>query len=310
MNDGFEHAEMFYADPVYRPPSEAYSLLIQATVGCSSAAAGRCHFCNSTLFHRTVHGKQFRIRPVADILQDIAIGARQYGRDVEKIFLLDSNALVMKTHDLLQILRACYAAFPKLRQVSSYACCEDILRKSESELLELREAGLTLVFVGLESGDQEVLDLVNKGVTVQNQIDAVVKANGAGLQTSVTVILGLGGRKWSRQHAVNTGMAVSAMNPSYLAALTLMLVPGTVLCDMKDRGEFEPLVDQSEFLHELELMLTNTYAAGPVVFRTNHASNYLSLKGILPQQQKNMLEMIRYSLSNPDFLRKDSVRGL
>jgi radical SAM superfamily enzyme YgiQ (UPF0313 family) len=227
-----------------------------------------------------------------------------------KYFCSIQNGLVMKTHDLLQVLKACYAVFPHLKQVSCYGCCEDILRKSEGELRALRAAGLTLVFVGLESGDQEVLDLVNKGVTVRDQIDAVVKANRAGLKTSVTVILGLGGKRLSRQHAMNTGMAVSAMNPSYLAALTLILVPGTVLYDMVGRGEFEPLEDQSLFLDELEIMLANTYAPDPVVFRTNHASNYLALKGILPQQQKNMLEMNAYYRGNPALLRKELVRGL
>ena len=310
MKEGIERTQMFYAEPVYRPPSEAHSLLIQATVGCSSAAAGRCYFCNSTLFHRTVHGKQFRVRPIEEILHDIHLGAEQYGRNVEKIFLLDSNALIMKTHDLLRVLTACYAAFPGLRQVSCYGCCEDILRKTDGELQALCDAGLTLVFVGLESGDQEVLDLVNKGVRVQDQIDAVVKANVNGLQTSVTVILGLGGRRLSKQHAMNTGMAVSAMNPSYLAALTLMLVPGTVLYDMECRGEFEQLKGQDEFLEELEIMLKNTYAPGPVVFRTNHASNYLPLKGILPGNQKSMLEMIGYYRGNPHLLRSESTRGL
>jgi len=164
--------------------------------------------------------------------------------------------------------------------------------------------------VGLESGDQEVLDFVNKGVRVQDQIDAVVKANVNGLQTSVTVILGLGGRRLSKQHAMNTGMAISAMNPSYLAALTLMLVPGTVLYDMECRGEFEQLKGQDEFLEELEIMLKNTYASGPVVFRTNHASNYLPLKGILPGNRKSMLEMIGYYRGNPHLLRSESTRGL
>ncbi len=185
MNENTARNEMFYAEPVYRPPSEASSLLIQATVGCSSAAAGRCYFCTSYMFHKTVPEKRFRIRPTRDILEDIEIGRREYGTIVERIFLLDSNALIIKTPELLKILKACYESFPNLRQVSCYACCEDILRKSDEELGQLREAGLTLVFIGLESGDQEVLDLVNKGVSVQEQIDAVKKANRAGIQTSV-----------------------------------------------------------------------------------------------------------------------------
>lgn len=310
MSDCREREELYYAAPIYRPPSEAYSLLIQATVGCSSAAAGRCHFCNSTLFHRVLAEKQFRIRPLAEILADIDIAGRQNGASVTKIFLLDSNALVMKTPDLLKILKKCYATFPRLKQVSCYGCCEDILRKTPRELNELRQAGLTLVFVGLESGDQQVLDLVKKGVTVEQQIEAVVKANSAGLQTSVTIILGLGGRALSEKHAVNTGLTVSAMNPSYLAALTLMLVPGTILHDMMSQGEFVPLTAQLELLRELELLLANITVPGPVVFRTNHASNYLVLKGTLPQERDRMLATLRYAMHQPTALREESSRGL
>ncbi|MGE5841056.1 MAG: radical SAM protein, partial [Deltaproteobacteria bacterium] len=179
MREEDRRSEMYYAEPVYRPPSEAYSLLVQATVGCSSAAAGRCYFCNSTVFNRAIPEKKFRIRPTDEILEDIEIGGRQYGKGVDKIFLLDSNAMIIKTPELLKIVKKCYEIFPKLKQVSCYACCEDILRKTHEELLDLRKAGLNLVFVGLESGDQEVLNLINKGVTVENQIEAVVKANKA-----------------------------------------------------------------------------------------------------------------------------------
>jgi radical SAM superfamily enzyme YgiQ (UPF0313 family) len=310
MNANAERREMFYAEPIYRPPSEAYSLLLQATVGCSSAAAGRCYFCNSTVFNKTIPGKHFRIRPTKEILADIDIGREQYGRQVEKIFLLDSNALVMQTAELLKILEKCYSSFPSLKQVSCYSCCEDILRKSHEELHELREAGLNLVFLGLESGDQDVLDLVNKGVKVQDQVAAVVKANSVGLQTSVTVILGLGGTQLSEQHAIHTGMAVSEMNPSYLGALTLMLVPGTVLHDMAQRGEFLPVTEHIELLRELELMIANISAPGPVVFRTNHASNYLALRGRLPQDKKSLLESIQYAVQSPDTLKSDALRGL
>src|SRR4030042_2301005 len=167
--------EMYYAEPIYRPPSEAFSLLVQATVGCSSAAAGRCFFCSSYLFDRIVPEKRFRIRPTREILEDIEIGRDLYGGQVEKVFLLDSHAMVIKTEELLKILKKCYDTFSDLKQVSCYACCGDILRKSDEELRELREAGLNLVFVGLESGDQQVLDLMNKGASVEDQIESVVK---------------------------------------------------------------------------------------------------------------------------------------
>ena len=290
MKEQGKRSEMYYADPVYRPPSEAYSLLVQATVGCSSAAAGRCYFCNSTVFNRTIPEKKFRIRPTHEILEDIEIGGLQYGQGVDKIFLLDSNAMIIKTPELIKIVKKCYETFPNLKQVACYACCDDVLRKSDNELKDLREAGLNLVFVGLESGDQEVLNLINKGATVPNQIEAVVKANKAGIQTSVTVILGLGGKRLSEQHAINTGKAVTKMNPSYFAALTLMVVPGTVLDDMVKRGEFELVTDPLDVLKEVELMIMNIDAPGPVVFRTNHASNYLPLRGILPGDKERLLK--------------------
>jgi len=301
---------MYYAEPVYRPPSEAYSLLVQATVGCSSAAAGRCYFCNSTVFNRTIPEKNFRIRPTHEILEDIEIGGRQYGKGVDKIFLLDSNAMIIKTPELLRIVKKCYETFPNLKQVACYACCEDILRKTDEQLLELRKTGLNLVFVGLESGDQEVLNLINKGATVENQIEAVGKANKAGIQTSVTVILGLGGKRLSEQHAINTGKAATKMNPSFFAALTLMLVPGTVLDDMVKRGEFELVTDPLDVLKEVELIVKNIDAPGPVVFRTNHASNYLPLRGVLPGDKEGLLKTIRGAMKDPSILRAEYLRGL
>ena len=310
MNTGSKKTDMYYAEPVYRPPSEAYSPLIQATVGCSSAAAGRCFFCNSYLFDKVVPEKRFRIRPTREILEDIEIARTKYGEAPEKIFLLDSNAMIIKTPELLRIVKRCYETFPNLKQVSCYACCSDILRKSDLELRELREGGLNLVFVGLESGDQEVLDLMNKGTTVQDQIDSVVKAEGAGIRTSVTVILGLGGRKRSRQHAIQTGLAATQMNPTYFAALTLMITPDTPLHAMVKQGTFEPVTDPFETLEELELMIRNINAPGPVVFRTNHASNYLPLGGTLPRDRERLLEIIRAARKDRNQLRPDSTRRL
>jgi radical SAM superfamily enzyme YgiQ (UPF0313 family) len=310
MKEQSRRSEMYYAEPVYRPPSEAYSLLVQATVGCSSAAAGRCYFCNSTVFNKTIPEKKFKIRPTHEILEDIEIGGRQHAEAVDKIFLLDSNAMIIKAPELLKIVKKCYETFPRLKQVSCYACCEDILRKTDEELLELRKTGLNLVFVGLESGDQTVLDLVNKGVTVEDQIEVVCKANKAGIQTSVTVILGLGGKRLSEQHAINTGKAATKMNPSFFAALTLMLVPGTVLDAMVKRGEFDLVTDPIDVLKEVELIVKNIDAPGPVVFRTNHASNYLPLRGVLPDDKERLLKTIRGAMKDPSVLRAEYMRGL
>lgn len=302
--------EMYYAEPVYRPPSEHASLLIQATVGCSAAAAGRCHFCNSNVFNQTIPQKKFRIRPTEEIQEDIVRGRKLYGPRVEKIFLLDSNAMVIKSLELLKIVRQCYEMFPHLKQVSCYACSDDIIRKDPAELTELRQAGLNLVFIGLESGDQQVLDLMNKGATVENQIRAVIKANDAGMRTSVSVILGLGGKKLSEQHAINTGKAVTAMNPFYLAALTLMVVPGTVLDYMVKERTFELVIDPLDVLQELHVLLTNIETSRPVLFRANHASNYLSLRGNLPENKEQMLGFISDTLQNPAWLKSEHLRGL
>lgn len=302
--------EMYYAEPVFRPPSEYASLLIQATVGCSAAAAGRCHFCNSNVFNQAVPQKKFRIRPTEEILEDIIRGRKLYGPRVEKIFLLDSNAMTIRSPELLRIVRKCYEAFPQLKQVSCYACSDDILRKKNTELKELRQAGLNLVFVGLESGDQQVLDLMNKGTTVQDQIRAVSNVNKAGIRTSVSVILGLGGKKLSEQHAVNTGRAVTAMNPSYLAALTLMVIPGTVLDSMVKERRFELITDPLDLLKELQLLIANIDTSESVVFRANHASNYLSLRGNLPVDKEQMLGSISKAMRNPARLRSEFARGL
>lgn len=311
MNRGkFRMRGMYYAEPVYRPPSEAYSLLVQATVGCSSAAAGRCFFCASYMIDKAVPEKKFRLRPTKEVLEDIEIAKDIHGDRVEKIFLLDSNAMIIKTGEFLKILAKCYATFPNLKQVSCYACCSDILRKSDEDLRELREAGLKLVFVGLESGDQEVLNKMNKGATVQEQIDSVVKANRAGIQTSVTVILGLGGRRLWRQHATETGKAASLMNPTFFSALTLMVVPNSPLDEMVKSGAFELVTDPVEILNELDLMIRNINAPGPVVFRTNHASNYLPLGGTLPGDREKLLKTIQDALNHPSRLRPESMRGL
>ncbi len=309
-NDYEKRTEIYYAQPVYRPPSEAYSLLIQASVGCSSAAVGNCYFCGSYVFQRTIPEKRFRIRPTAEILHDIELARKQYGKAVQKIFLLDSNALIIKTPELLKILKKCRESFPYLKQVACYACCGDILRKSDEELMDLRKAGLKLVFVGLESGDQETSDLMHKGVDVQDQIDSIIKASKADIRSSVTMIIGLGGKKLTEQHAINTGKTAGAMNPTYLAALTLMVVPDTPVDKMVQDGEFELVTDPLDILRELELMIENINAPGPIEFRTNHASNYLPLSGSLPKNKDALLQTIRNAIKDPARLRPEYMRGL
>jgi radical SAM superfamily enzyme len=229
---------------------------------------------------------------------------------VEKVFLLDSNAMIMKTADLLTILKACYDSFPQLRQVSCYACSSDILNKSPSELESLYRAGLNLVYLGLESGAPEVLVLMNKGAKVDKQVEAVLKAKSAGIRTSVSVILGLGGRKYSLKHSKLTGEALSMMAPTYSAALTLMVVPGTVLDRMIQEGGFDPVDEPAELLNEARVMIDTINVNEPVVFRANHASNYFAVAGTLPHEKKRMLQSIETAIENSSLLRPENSRRL
>lgn len=300
---------MYYAEPVYRPPSEASSLLVQATVGCSTAHAGHCYFCGSWLFDRTVPEKRFRIRKAEDIIADIEEAKVLYGPRVKRVFFLDSNALIMKTDRLVTITRAAYELFPSLERVSVYACATDILRKRDEDLEALRRAGLTLLYIGLESGSDEVLKLHNKGMTAQETVDACRKATRAGLSTSVTVILGLGGTGLSEVHARDTGLAISALSPDYFGALTLMVVPGTPVHEWVEKGTFR-IPGPEGILRELRLMIENTAPQREMVLRTNHASNYLPLKGTLPKDQERFLGIIDRALAKKIDLRPEFARGL
>ncbi|MHA1300838.1 MAG: B12-binding domain-containing radical SAM protein [Candidatus Helarchaeota archaeon] len=301
---------MNLVDPVYRPPSEARSLLLQCTIGCSAAAKGCCYFCGSYLMQKLLPRKKFRVRPIDDILKDIITDRLQYGEGVRRVFLLDSNALVMKTNDLITITSALYKTFPSLERVSAYACATDLLRKTEEDLKRIRESGLQLLYVGVESGDDQVLKEVNKGVNVENTIKACKKAIKAGFALSITIILGLGGKKRTREHAINTGKIISEISPHYAGALTLMIIPGSPIHEKIKSGEFIQL-NSREFLEELKLMVENIdVRERNCVFRTNHASNYLPIKGTLPQDKEKIIHTIDQAINDKIPLRPEFLRGL
>lgn len=300
---------MRYVEPVYRPPSEAMSLLIQATVGCSAASAGHCYFCGSWLFAKTMPEKKFRIRPQEEILEDLQAARSYYGDHIRKVFFLDSNALAMKTDRLEEVTREAYRLFDGLELVSVYACATDILRKSRDELEGLRAAGLKLLYLGLESGNDKVLALHSKGVDAARTIEACNHAREAGLDLSVTVILGLGGVELSAEHAADTGHVISQIGPTYMGALTLMVVPGTPVHEWIEKGDFE-IPDQAGILDELEVMIGKIDVEKEMVFRTNHASNYLPLKGTFPENKARMLELIARARSGRIALRSEEMRGL
>ncbi|MHA1314172.1 MAG: radical SAM protein [Candidatus Helarchaeota archaeon] len=300
---------LFYVEPIYRPPSEARSLLITATIGCSSAAAGHCYFCASYLIHKLIPKKRFRVRPVDDIVADITTARVIHGTRVKRIFFLDSNAFVMKPNDLVTITKHAYLQHPNLELVSAYACAQDILRKSDEDLKKIRNSGLNLLYIGLESGNEKVLELQNKGATAEETIEACVKAQNAGFDMSVTVILGLGGKKLSQEHARDTGKVISRINPKYLGALTLMIVPGVPIEKWIKEGSFK-LLNSEEILDELRIMIENIDVKNETIFRTNHASNYLPLKGTLPKDKETLLKIISDAQNKKISLRPEFLRGL
>jgi len=265
---------MRYHGTVIRPPSEAESYLLQITYGCSH---NRCTFCG------TYADKPFQVRPVDEVLEDIALASRRIP-DVRRVFLCDGNALVLDMERLSTVLDALNAAFPLLRRISIYANARDILAKSESDLAVLREKGLELIYLGLESGCDEVLRRVDKGATAADMIAAVNRAKRAGMRVSVIALLGLGGTELSDRHADGTAEAVNAMDPQYLSMLTLMLVPGTPLHRQWQAGEFH-LPEPEALLGELRRVIAGTEGLTRCVFRTNHASNYVPLAGTLSRDK-------------------------
>jgi radical SAM superfamily enzyme YgiQ (UPF0313 family) len=266
---------------VIRPPSEANSYILQVTYGCSH---NRCTFCG------TYMDKPFQVRPIQQVLEDVTL-ARAEIPDTRCVFLADGNALVLGTEQLATILDALASAFPRLRRVGIYASARDILGKTDAELAALRQRKLHIVYLGLESGSDEVLRRVHKGITAAEMVEAVRKLRGAGMRASVIGLLGLGGKELSGKHAEATGHVVSAMDPEYFSMLTVMLIPGTELHRRWQAGRFE-LPEPLELLGELRQVIANTDGLSRCVFRTNHASNYLPLAGTLSREKAELLAAI------------------
>lgn len=287
---------MRYEGNVFRPPSEADSLLLQATIGCSH---NRCSFC------AMYRDKRFRVRPVEAVLEDIATAREYYGAGVRRAFLCDGNALILPTAHLLRILTALEHAFPELQRVGVYANARDLVSKSSAELSELAQHRLGIFYLGLESGSNTVLSQIDKGATAEEMIAAVRHAMAAGMKSSVIYLLGLGGRRDWQEHALASARAVSQMNPNYLSALTVTVVPGTPLAQQLASGEFE-LPEPAEFAAELKLFLEQVEVKA-TVFRSNHASNYVPLAGRLPRDQERLVadlsEAIRHHRFRPEYLR-------
>jgi len=289
---------MKYEGMIFRPPSEADSLILQVTVGCSY---NRCTFCSA------YQGKRFRIKRFEEIKEDVD-EVSPY--KIRRVFLADGDALSIPQKGLLQILSYLKARLKGLERVGVYANAKDILRKDVEELKALRDLGLEILYLGLESGDPEVLKRIKKNATVDQLIRAGKRVKESKILLSVTVILGIGGVESSPSHAAETGKVLSAMDPDYVGALSLMIVPGTPIAKEIETGN---LVLPTPFglIQELETMITNCQFTH-CFFASNHASNYLPLRIQMPEQKEEALKRIREVLQrkDPDLLRPEHLRAL
>jgi radical SAM superfamily enzyme YgiQ (UPF0313 family) len=290
---------MKYEGMIIRPPSEAYSLLIQVTVGCSH---NKCSFCP------TYKGGKFRIKSFAEIEEDILEASRY--RSVEKVFLCDGDALIIPQQRLMEILSSIRRHIRGVKRVGCYANAKSILRKTPEELVQLREMGLQIVYLGVETGNEELLKKISKGATRAQMMEAGRRIKEAGILLSATVLLGIGGVEKSLEHAFDTAGLLTEIDPDFVGALTVMVVPGTPLHEDYVSGRFV-LPDTFGFLKELEIMVARTDFSN-CFFTSNHASNYLPIRARMPQEKEKTLSMIQQVIQSGDNrrLRPEYLRGL
>ena len=293
---------MHYIEPLFRPPSEARSLILQVTNGCSW---NRCTFCEMY----TQPQKRFNFKPIEDIDRELA-GVAAMRMPVRRIFLADGDAMTLSVRRLKLILEAIRRHLPGVQRVSSYCLPRNLRHKTPDELAELRELGLSLFYVGCESGDDLVLDRVSKGETFATSLDALKKIKAAGSKSSVMILNGMGGMRYSEQHAKNSALLMNEAQPDYLATLVVSFPMGTERYQAGFRGEFEPL-DQQGLFQEMEWLL-DTLELHNTIFRSDHASNYLVLKGTLNKDKPRLLETVRTAIRRPGAipLRQEWQRGL
>ena len=289
---------MHYEGNIIRPPSEANSIILQVTVGCSH---NKCSFCGA------YKGVLFRIKEDAVVDADLDFAA-SYCKRQNKVFLADGDALIIPHARLVALLGKIRKKLPWVKRIRLYGNAKSILTKTPAQLRELKNLGLDRVYMGIESGYDTVLKDIKKGVTAARMTKAGKLVKDAGLFLSVTVLLGIGGRNHWREHAMETGRVLSSISPHQIAALTLMLIPGTPLYDQEKLGNFE-LPDQIEILHELSLMVENIDVSRGQ-FQANHASNYLPINCRLPRDKQKILTMIDEALSGQRSLRPDFLRAL
>ncbi len=298
MDIPVEGEGMHYEGYCIRPPSEAKSILLQVTVGCSH---NRCTFCGS------YKEKRFRIKEDRIILSDILF-ASKYMRGQERVFLMDGDALIIPQKRLMWILDRIKEHLPWVRRVGAYANAKSLRKKTLEALIQLKENGLGIIYLGVESGDDEVLTSVNKNTNAQNLIDMGRKVRKAGIKLSVTVLLGIAGRERSLEHARATGALLSAMDPNYVGALTVMLIPETPLHEDMGSGKFQ-LPTERELLLELREMIAHTHLTMGLFF-SNHASNYLPIRARLPRGKGEALSLIDSALRGEIALKPEWMRAL
>lgn len=291
-----------YVEPMYRPPSEARSLILPVTDGCSW---NKCTFCDMY----TAPQKRFRPRDEQEVIESILHCGEKFGAHVQRVFLADGDAMTLSTRRLMKILGAIRAHLPTVRRVSSYCLPRNIRKKSVDELRELADLGLSLVYVGAESGDDEVLARVNKGETFATTRDALVNLHDAGIKRSVMILNGLGGRILSRQHALNSAALMNATKPEFLSTLVVSFPLG----EARFRADFpgwEPLAIE-ELMQEM-LLLISELDLTRTVFRSDHASNWLALRGTLGADKTRLLDELRQAIARPEAagLRPAWARGL
>lgn len=288
-----------YDEPLFRPPSEGMSLIIQVTLGCSW---NKCAFCEMYT------SKQFRARKEEDVFSDI-LAFKPYASQIRKVFLADGDAMVLSTNRLLRILSELKNTFPKLQRISAYASPRNLNDKSVAEMQELQKAGLSLLYVGIESGDNSVLEMVNKGETFESIVSGLNKSKQAGINSSVMIINGLGGKLFSKQHAINSAKILNETQPRYASTLVLSTYKGMDYYKNRIKAEFSELNLQA-LINEMQIFIENTNLE-ETIFRSDHASNYLVLKGVLGRDKNSFLEKINLALKNPNLanLRSEDMRG-
>ena len=289
---------MRYEGSLYRPPSEAYSLIVQATLGCTH---NKCTFCSM------YKDKSFRVRSTEDIIEDFRIGRERY-KLVNRIFIADGDALVIKTEELVKILEYIKANFPECERIGIYGSPKAILTKTKEELEILRDLGLGIVYLGVESGSDKILKAINKGVTREEMVQAGRRVVESGINLSITLISGLGGSADSLEHAKESASIINEIKPQYVGLLTLIVEEGVPLYDDVKSGKFSLLTPQ-EVLLETKEMVKNINVDN-CVFRSNHASNYISLRGTLAKDKGLILAQIEEGLQLSGLEEKDLFRRL